>query len=225
MLLTAEKAEIIGALFGDKSLFGFYPRYGNYNGRDYTLYKRGVIRISLGKDKEWGEHLSDLAFAAYGIKGCVSKDTREWVFRIDSARVVRDLMKWYDPTWDCHTWCVQPEILSATNEAKIGLLRGYSDADGSPVFNKSRKQPLIKIESVNYTGLRGICDIFKQLGYNSHLWRESKTRGTWGLYLTHFEDIQRFYQEIKFSITRKQSRLSEVMVLKSNSVNKKQVNS
>ena len=65
-------------------------------------------------------------------------------------------MRWYDPSWDCHTWRVHPEIFSAPNEAKIGLLRGYCDADGSPVVNKSRKQPLIKIESVNHDGLQEI---------------------------------------------------------------------
>jgi len=214
MSLTAEKAEIIGALFGDKSLFGFYPRYGHYKGTDYSRYKRGVVRISLGKDKEWGQRLSDLTFASYGIRGSVARDTREWVFRIDSGRVVRDLMNWYDPSWDCHTWRVNPQILVASNEAKLGLLRGYCDADGSPVFNKSRQQPLIKIESVNHDGLQEIDRIFQQLGYTSHLWRESKTRGSWGLYLTRFEDIQRFYQEIGFSITRKQTRLSEIINLK-----------
>jgi len=216
MSLTAEKAEILGALFGDKSLFGFYPRYGHYKGRDYSHYKRGVVRISLGKDQEWGRHLSELTFASYGIRGSVARDTREWVFRVDSGRVVRDLMKWDDPSWDCHTWRVHSDIFTAPDEAKIGLLRGYCDADGSPVYNKSRKQPLIKIESVNHTGLQEINHIFQDLGYTSHLWRESKTRGTWGLYLTRLEDIQKFSQEIGFSISRKQARLLNCLSLNKN---------
>jgi len=94
MSLTAEKAEILGALFGDKSLFGIYPRYGHYKGYDYSRYKQGIIRVSLGKDKEWGTHLSDLTFETYSIRGSVVEDTREWIFRIDSARVARDLMRW-----------------------------------------------------------------------------------------------------------------------------------
>jgi hypothetical protein len=49
MSLTPEKAEIIGALFGDKSLFGIYPRYGKYKGYDYSRYKQGIVRISLGR--------------------------------------------------------------------------------------------------------------------------------------------------------------------------------
>jgi hypothetical protein len=85
MSLTPEKAEILGALFGDKSLFGIYPRHGHYKGYDYSRYKQGIVRISLGKDAEWGKHLSDLIFKAYNIHGCVIKDTREWIFRIDSA--------------------------------------------------------------------------------------------------------------------------------------------
>jgi len=211
MPLTAEKAEIIGALFGDKSLFGIYPRYGHYKGYDYSRYQQGIVRISLGKDKEWGTHLSDLTFKAYKIRGSIVRDTREWIFRIDSMRVVKDLAKWYYPSWDCHTWRVNSEIFSASKEAKIGLLRGYCDADGSPVFNRSRKQPIIKIESVNCDGLLEINCIFQELGYISHVWRESKTRGTWGLYITRLGDIQRFYKEIGFSIARKQFRLSEIL--------------
>ncbi len=216
MSLTAEKAEILGALFGDKSLFGIYPRYGHYKGYDYSRYKQGIVRISLGKDEEWGKHLSNLTFKAYNIHGCVVRDTREWIFRIDSARIVRDLMKWYDPTWNCRTWHVNSEISPASKEVKIGLLRGYCDADGSPIFNKSRQQPLIKIESVKHTGLVEINRLFQELDYNTHVWRESKTRETWGLYVTCFEDIQRFHQEIGFSIARKQLRLSEIINLKKN---------
>jgi hypothetical protein len=89
MLLTPKKAEILGALFGDKSLFGIYPRYGTYKGYDYSRYKQGIVRISLGKDKEWGKRLIDLTVKAYGIHGCIADGKREWLFRIDSVRVVR----------------------------------------------------------------------------------------------------------------------------------------
>lgn len=94
------------------------------------------------------------------------------------------------------------------------MLRGYCDADGSPIFNKSRKQPLIKIESVNYEGLLNVSRTFRELGYSIHVWRESRTRKTWGLYITHLEELQRFQREIGFSITRKQSRLTEIIALK-----------
>lgn len=96
-MLSEEKGEIIGALFGDKSLFGIYPRHGHYKGYDYPRYKQGIIRISLGKDEEWGHHLSDLVFKAYQIKGSVFHDGREWIFRVDSTRVVKDLMRWFNP--------------------------------------------------------------------------------------------------------------------------------
>jgi intein/homing endonuclease len=211
MSLTPEKAEIIGALLGDKSLFGIYPRYGKYKGYDYSRYKQGIVRISLGKDKEWGKHLSDLTFRAYGIHGCITDGKREWLFRIDSARVVKDLMNWYDPKWDCYTWQVNQEIFSHSNDAKKGLIRGYCDADGSPVFNKSREQALIKMESVNFTGLQGINSIFQQLGYKPNLWKENKTRETWAVYLTKLSDIKRYFQEIGFSINRKQLRLLEML--------------
>ena len=216
-MLTPEKAELIGALLGDKSLFGIYPRYGHYKGYDYSRYKQGITRISLGKDEEWGVHLSNLVLETYGIKGSVLHDNREHIFRIDSARVVKDLMRWFDPSWNCYNWQVHREVYSASDQVKIGLLRGYCDADGSPIFNRSRKQPLIKIESVNHDGLLDVNGIFHKLGYNSHVWRESKTRRTWGLYLTRLEDVRRFHQQIRFSITRKQSRLSDVISLKTSS--------
>ena len=109
---------------------------------------------------------------------------------------------------------VHPELLAGSNEVKKGLIRGYCDADGSPVYNKSRKQPLIKIESVNFSGLLSINNVFQQLDYNSHLWRESKTRGSWGLYLTRLQDVERYYQEIGFKIQRKHSRLAKIIELK-----------
>ncbi|MCL4429149.1 MAG: hypothetical protein M1167_00195 [Chloroflexi bacterium] len=123
-------------------------------------------------------------------------------------------MNWYDSTWDCHTWRVHPDFFDAQNEVKESLIRGYCDADGAPIFNKSRKQPLIKIESVNFTGIEEINRAFQQLGYSSHLWRESKTRGTWAVYLTKLRDIERYYQEIGFSMQRKYLRLAEVIDLK-----------
>jgi intein/homing endonuclease len=211
MSLTPEKAEILGALFGDKSLFGFYPRYGKYKGYDYSRYKQGIVRISVGKDADWGEHLSALTLKAYNIHGCVVKDTREWVFRIDSARVVWDLMNWYGSLWDCYTWRVHPQLFESSNEVKASLIRGYCDADGSPIYNKSRKQPLIKIESVNYKGLQEINSVFQQLSYDSHLWKESKTRGTWGVYLTKRSDIERYFREIGFGVKRKQLRIAEIL--------------
>jgi intein-encoded DNA endonuclease-like protein len=116
-----------------------------------------------------------------------------------------------------HNWQVHREVYSASDQVKIGLLRGYCDADGSPIFNRSRKQPLIKIESVNHDGLLDVNGTFHKLGYNSHVWRESKTRRTWALYLTRLEDVRRFHQQIRFSITRKQSRLSDVITLKTSS--------
>jgi hypothetical protein len=73
-VLTEAKAEIIGALFGDKSLFGIYPRYGRYKGYDYSRYKQGIIRIFLGKDEEWGGHLSELALKVYDIRGNLIHD-------------------------------------------------------------------------------------------------------------------------------------------------------
>jgi intein/homing endonuclease len=132
------------------------------------------VRISLGKDEEWGKHLSELTFKTYNVHGSVVKDTCEWIFRIDYAHVGKDLINWYDPAWACYAWRVHPELFGASNEVKKSLIRGYCDADGSPVYSKGRKQPLIKIESVNYTGLLAINQVFNSLDYNSHLWKESK---------------------------------------------------
>ena len=123
-------------------------------------------------------------------------------------------MKWYDPAWNSHSWRVSPEILNSSDQVKRKLLRGYCDADGSPIFNKRRRQPLVKIESVNHEGLLDVNRVFHELGYNTHVWRESKTRETWGLYITRIRELRRFRREIAFSIRRKQSRLLEILTLK-----------
>jgi intein/homing endonuclease len=213
-VLTQEKSEIIGALLGDKSLFGIFRRYGHYKGYDYSRYKQGIVRISLGKDEEWGHHLSGLVCKAYGIRGNIYQDKREWVFNVTSGRVVRDLMNWYDSAWNSHSWRVPAEIFDSSDQVKRKLLRGYCDADGSPIFNKSRRQPLIKVESVNHEGLLDVNRVFHDLGYVTHVWRESKIRKTWGLYIIRINELFRFQQEIGFSIKRKQYRLTEILTFR-----------
>jgi len=84
MSLTAEKAEILGALFGDKSLFGIYPRYRHYKGYDYSRYKQGIVRICLGKDKEWGTHLSDLTFETYSCAVIATRTVRQFLIKAGS---------------------------------------------------------------------------------------------------------------------------------------------
>jgi len=56
MSLTAEKAEILGALFGDKSLFGIYPRYRHYKGSIIHAISKELFAYVLERTKN-GEHI------------------------------------------------------------------------------------------------------------------------------------------------------------------------
>ena len=92
---SVEKSEILGAMLGDKRRFAIRKRYGVYRRIDQARYLRGSLEISLGKDMEWGRHLSRLVGRAYGISGSIYRSKREWNLEVSSKRVVLDLSKYY----------------------------------------------------------------------------------------------------------------------------------
>lgn len=65
-------------------------------------------------------------------------------------------MRWFDPSWNCYNWQVHLEVYAASDQVKIGLLRGYCDADGSPVFNRGRKRALVHASQIIWTNLFGL---------------------------------------------------------------------
>jgi len=82
-------------MLGDKRRFIVRRRYGVYRGIDQSRYLRGSLEISLGKDVEWGRHLSCLVRRAYGISGSIYRSKGEWDLEVSSMRVVLDLSRYF----------------------------------------------------------------------------------------------------------------------------------
>jgi intein/homing endonuclease len=210
-MLTPEKAELVGALTGDKGVFKKTHRYGYYNGYDLSRYHRYQIWICLGKDKDWGSHISDLIFQGYGLRGSVCYDRNEWRFHSSSTRVFKELSSYYDPSWNARKWRINTELLGSSGEVRRRFARGYFDADGYPYFSKSRKKVLVQINSVNKNGLNGMRHLLLSLGYRPGLYRRYKKRDVWEVTIQRKSEVIRFSREIGFSIRRKQQKLRRML--------------
>jgi intein/homing endonuclease len=210
-LLTPEKAELVGALTGDKGVFKKTRRYGYYRGYDLSRYHRYQISICLGKDRDWSSHISDLIFRGYGLHGSVCYDKNEWRFHSSSTRVFKELSQYYDPGWNARKWRISAEISGSPARVRRGFARGYFDADGYPYFSKSRKKVLVQINSVNKRGLTDMRELLQSLGYNPGLYRRYKNRDVWEVTIQRKSEVIRFLNEIGFSIRRKQQKLRSML--------------
>jgi hypothetical protein len=209
--LTPEKAELVGALTGDKGVFKKTRRYGYYNGYDLSRYHRYQISICLGKDRDWGSHISNLIFRGYGLRGSICYDKNEWRFHSSSTRVFKELSRYYDPSWNARKWRINAELLGSSAEIRRRFARGYFDADGYPYLNKSRKKVLVQINSVNNAGLTDMRELLRSLGYNPGLYRRYKNRDVWEVTIQRKSELIRFLDEIGFSIKRKQQKLRRML--------------
>jgi len=208
---TPDNAELLGALTGDKGIFKKTRRYGFYNGYDLSKYHRYQISICLGKDKDWGSHISDLIFRGYGLHGSVCREEREWRFHSSSTRVFKDLSRYYDPTWNARKWRISPVLLRSPTDIRRRFARGYFDADGYPYYNKSRDKVLVQINSVNRNGLTDMRELLRSLGYNPGLYKRYKNRSVWEITIQRKSEVIRFANDIGFSIQRKQEKLRNML--------------
>jgi len=209
--LNSETAELVGALTGDKGVFKRTRRYGFYHGYDLSKYHRYQISICLGKDRDWGQHISDLIFRNYGLRGSICYDKNEWRFHSSSTRVFKDLSSYYDPTWNARKWRINPAVLNSAAPIRRSFARGYFDADGYPYFSKSRDKVFVQINSVNKKGLEDMRELLRSLGYNPGLYRRYKKREVWEVTIQRKSEVIRFYSEIGFSIRRKQGKLRRML--------------
>jgi len=207
--LTPEKAEIVGALLGDKIRFGFFKRYGNWT---KSKRPRGMLEICLGSNAQWGKHLSDLAFRAYGLRGSnylLQKPwprQPEWRFSISSPRVVKDLLPYFDPMWRAGTWRIVPAIFEAPKASICSLLRGYMDADGFVHKSPTRG---VRVESVNENGINDVLGLFAKLGIRARIYRR-KSRNVWTLQIGRRQNISRYRELVGFSLPHKSTALDTV---------------
>jgi intein/homing endonuclease len=209
--LPLETAELVGALTGDKGVFKKTKRYGFYRGYDLSKYHRYQISICLGKDKDWGRHISDLIFRSYGLRGSICYDKNEWRFHSSSTRVFKDLSMYYNPDWNARRWRINPALLSSSTEIRRRFARGYFDADGYPYFSRARDKVFVQINSVNRNGLEDMRVLLRSLGYNPGLYRRYKKRDVWEVTIQRKSEVIRFYDEIGFSIMRKQEKLRRML--------------
>jgi hypothetical protein len=210
-LLTAESAEILGAIIGDKGTFKRTRRYGFYKGYDLSKYHRYVMSICLGNDKGWGYHISDLMFRRFGLRGSTCYDGEEWRFFSSSTRVFKELSLYYNPEWGARSWRISDDVFKSSSNVKKSLIRGYFDADGYPRYSKARRRVLVQVNSVNRNGLLDMRRLLQSLRYHPGLYRRYRTRDVWELVTQRDAEIVRFFNEIGFSIERKQTKLKRML--------------
>ncbi len=210
-VLTVGKAEFLGALTGDKGVFKKTHSYGHYKGYDATKWVRYVTSICLGFDKEWGHHLSSLVFRDFGLRGSIYWDGKEWRFATSSARLFKDLSRFYLPEWNARRWRISPVLFNSSVEIRRAFMKGYFDADGYPYFHKSRNKVLVQVNSVNKPGLANAKRLLESLNFNPGLYRRYKDRDVWELTIHRKPEVARFSDEIRFSITRKQTKLLRIL--------------
>ncbi len=205
--LTPGRAELLGAMTGDKRVFKQTHGYGFYKGYDLSKYTRYITSICLGADKEWGKRLSGIAFKEFGIRGSIYWDRDEWFLFTSSARLFRGLSPYYSPEWNARKWRVSPAILASSLEARCRFVKGYFDADGYPYFNKSRNKILVQVNSVNNRGLMDVRQLLESMDFHPGLYKRYRDKAVWEVTIQRKQEIVRFSREIGFSIARKQKRL------------------
>lgn len=204
-MLNPEKAEILGALFGDKKRFKIRKRYGVHRGYDHSKYLRGSLEISLGADRQWGRHLSGLFFKAHDVRGSIYKH-REWTLAVESIRVVKDLAQYYNLSWDCYTWRAPETAFRSDDTVKRSLVRGYFDAEGY----LKRSPKCVEAVSVNKACLNDMQMLLVSIGIPSRIY-ESHSPPAWRLRISSQKNVLLFRDLINFSIVRKSSQLDTML--------------
>ena len=212
--LTPEKGELIGSLMGDKGVFKIQRRHGFYRGYDLSKYTRCSMSVCLGRDREWGEHISRLMSKSYGVHGTTYIDGREYRFWSSSSRVFHDLANYYSPSWNCHRWRVIEPIFRAPLSVREGVIRGYFSADGYPDFSNARDQVSLKATTVNKPGADSMRRLLETIGFRPGVYRRYKVKDVWELCVARQADVLDFYNRIGFSIARKQTKLRSMLVRK-----------
>jgi len=210
-MITEAKAEVLGALIGDKKLFKKSHRYGHYHGYDLSRYYKCVTSICLGADRDWGYHLSRLILGEYGVRGSIFFSQNEWVFECSSTRLFEDLTQFYEHGWRARTWRLKEIIFDSPEAVRERLVRGYFDADGTPYYNEMRNRLIVRATSVNLAGLQDMKRLLISLGIHPGIYRKASDESSWELDIARLSDLESFRSRIGFSITRKRAKLEEAM--------------
>lgn len=203
--ISVGKAEILGAMLGDKRRFAIRRRYEVKCGKDQSRYLRGSLEISLGNDLNWGRHLSRLLNNVYGISGSIYRSKREWILEVSSMRVVLDLSKYFSLEWKAKTWRVPKVFFQAPAEIRGALLRGYFDAEGYVQVSPRR----IEIHASNRDGLSDTRTLLGLLGISSKIYT-MRTGRSWKLHIPA-GSLPKFKTSVGFSIARKQRVLETIV--------------
>jgi len=132
-------------------------------------------------------------------------------FYTTSARQFKNLSKYYLPSWNTRKWRVSLAIRSSSTDVRRRFVRGYFDADGYPYFHKARNRVVVKVNSVNNRGLKDVRGLLERLGYHPGLYTRYKGRAVWEVTIQRKKEVFRFFDEIGFSIARKQNKLLKML--------------
>jgi hypothetical protein len=180
ILLTKEKAEIIGFLCAEGCHHNYICKYWNYDKRRKNSY----FRIKRHEGIDFGNNnplLLDRFLCL--LRKCYHYERR--VTGVPDARrivivkmsVFKDLLSFTD--YGCLKWRVPKIIINTRNKRiKSAFLRGYYEGDGvRPDLNKNRNLILrARFNSKNLVGLKQVAKLLKDLNIKSNLHFSSKRK-------------------------------------------------
>jgi len=208
--LTEEKAYIMGVMCGDGCLWkGFTKK------KQITKITRQIehhIRL-VAIDKDFVDYFSDCVKKVYGVKPSYkfrkSKNTN-WsdthTVYCRQKSVFTDIESF--GTFSTKSWRIPSQLLNSPNKEIVGsFLKGFFDSEGTVCAKRYNRY--IRADSTNIKGLREIVYLLSILGIKTT--KISKSRNCYHVSISNIDGLEKFYNNIGFSIQRKFKRLESII--------------
>ncbi|MBI2667839.1 hypothetical protein HYX17_03675 [Candidatus Woesearchaeota archaeon] len=196
-ILTKEKAYILGVLCGD--------------GYVSTGYRVGLSAC----DRDFVEYFQYCLKRVYELESNISVRKRknpnaklQYTITLVSKKVVEDLYG-YMKSFKTKEWEVPIEIINSDNDIKSSFLKGLFDSEGCVRFRRNG-YGIVQFYSSNLYGALQVKELLNKLDMSSKI--TQKREGYFVLEITYYKDILSFYENINFSISRKQIKLSQLII-------------
>ncbi len=198
--LTTEKAYVLGTLCGD--------------GWISTGYRIGLNVC----DKEFAEYFYFCLKETYNIppsftlrekKSTVVKSCQpQYTVMLVSKLAALDLFS-YAKSFKTFEWEIPSQIKEASKDIQAAFIRGFADSEGC-VKNRHRNREIM-LASGNKIGLDQIRQIlFKNFGIKSYICQMKSN--VYLLYISDYNSLNIFCNEIGFTIRRKQEKLESGLI-------------
>lgn len=198
---------ILGTIAGDGSIY-------------YKPSKGGIIELSV-KDKDFAglfaSHLNNITKLSLSPK---QDNVRPGVWRVrcNHVMLVRDILNlhcWGINEEKTYGWSV-PEIVTQNNDMARGFINGFFDSEGNVC--KNGYNAMLRMVSVNWSGLNDVKVLLKHIGIQSSLHWEKNT-GTWsngklGIWHLGIYDqigVMSYINNIGITMPRKHNELLEII--------------